>query len=91
MTRAGDGATRTLERLAHAFTPAQWTGRGLVVAIIVFAAVGAITVVQRALVADSTVGWVVTGVHGLVVAIVVPVLSVRAVREWRRARQSGRP
>lgn len=77
-----------IARLAHAFTPAEWSGRSLVVAIVVFALVGGITVLQRALVADDTVGWIITALHGAVVVVGVPLLSVRAVREWRAAQPS---
>lgn len=75
-----------LDRIAHAFSPAEWSGRWLVVGIVVFAAVAAITVVQRALLADGPVGWTITVVHGLVVIVVVPLLSLRTVRQWRARR-----
>ena len=83
MTRADP--ERTIDRLARAFTPAEWSGRALVGAIVLFAVVGAITVVQRALVAKGAVGWTITGVHAAIVIVVVPLLSRRAIREWRAA------
>ena len=79
---------RTVARLAHAFTPAEWTRRWLVIMSIVFVAVAALTVVQRALVSDSPMAWTFTAVHGAIVAIAVPVLIVRTVREWREAQAS---
>lgn len=75
----------TIDRLAHAFTPAEWKRRSLVIASVVFVIVAALTVVQRALVADSTTGWVITGVHGAIVAIGVPSLIRYAWRDWTRA------
>ncbi|NIR37787.1 MAG: hypothetical protein GWN79_27245 [Actinobacteria bacterium] len=80
-----------LDRIAHAFSPAEWSGRWLAVGILVFAAVAAITVVQRALLAEGPVGWSITVIHGLVVVVVVPVLSVRTVRQWRARRDGHRP
>lgn len=95
MTRGDQGEERAagqrgdpVARIAHAFNPSEWSGRSLVVAIVVFAFVGAVTVVQRALVADDTVGWAITAVHGAVVSVGVPVLSMRAVRDWRAAQPS---
>lgn len=83
-----DGTERWMERLAHAFTPAEWRGRSLAVVSAVFVFVAVMTVVQRALVSDSAAAWTFTAVHGLVVVIVVPVLIRRAVREWRDAQMS---
>ena len=88
MSRDGDPrqqAERTLDRLAHAFTPAGWKWRSLVAAIVVFAVVATVTVIQRALFAGSAMGWVFTGVHGVIVLVGVPALSIRAVRDWRDA------
>lgn len=90
MSRDGDPqeqAQRTIDRIAHAFSPVEWKWRSLVVAIAVFAAVAAVTVVQRALFADSVMGWVFTAAHGAIVLVGVPALSIRAVREWRTARR----
>lgn len=80
MRRADDDVT---ERIAHALTPWEWSGRWLAVGIAALAIVGALIVVQRALLADSVVGWVITGIHAAVVLTVVPALSIRAVRRWR--------
>ncbi|MEQ8840737.1 MAG: hypothetical protein RIB98_07125 [Acidimicrobiales bacterium] len=84
-------ADETLDRIAHAFNPAEWRGRSLVIAIVVFVFVAVVTVVQRALVSDSTMAWVITGIHGALVAVVVPLLVRRTVREWRAAQPSGVP
>lgn len=91
MSRDGDrqqAAEQTIDRIAHAFTPAEWKGRSLAVAIVVFVAVAALTVVQRALLADGAMGWVITAIHGAIVAVVVPLLTIRAVRDWRAAQGS---
>jgi hypothetical protein len=93
VSRDGDPqqqAEQTIDRIAHAFSPAEWKWRSLVLAIVVFSAVAAITVVQRALFADSVMGWVFTAVHGAIVVVGVPVLSRRAVRDWRAA-QADQP
>jgi hypothetical protein len=89
---SGDNrGTRTpIDRLAHAFDPARWTRRWLVIGIVVFAGVAVLTVVQRALIAEGTAGWVVTAVHGAVVVLVVPALVFRTVREWRAVQTSSR-
>ena len=79
---------RTVERIAHAFSPAEWTGRSLVLGSVVFAVVAAVTVVQRALVADSAVGWTITTIHALIAVVAVPVLVLRTAREWRAAQAS---
>lgn len=84
-------AEQTIDRIAHAFSPARWEGRWLAVAIVVFVAVASLTVVQRALLADSAMGWVFTAVHGAIVAVVVPLLTIRTVREWRAAQPTGVP
>lgn len=76
----------TVERLAHAFDPTSWKRRSLVIVSAVFAVVAVLTVVQRALVADSTTGWIVTAVHGVIVVLAVPLLLRHAWREWARAR-----
>jgi hypothetical protein len=86
MSGADRDTERTIERLAHAFTPAEWSGPALVIGIVVFAAVLVLTVVQRALVVDSAVGWAFTTIHGAIVVVIVPLLSVRTVREWRALR-----
>lgn len=78
---------KTIDRVAHAFNPAEWRGWSLAIAIVVFAAVLSVTVIQRALVADTTSEWVLTGIHGTIVAALIPVLTVRAVRDWRAARE----
>jgi hypothetical protein len=84
---------RVLERVAHALDPAGWKGPSVAVGLVVFAGVLALTVVQRALVADSTTAWILTALHGAVVVVVVPALSWRTVREWRarRARPDQAP
>jgi len=88
MSRDGEAqrsAEHTIDRIAHAFTPAEWKGRSLAIAIVVFVIVATITVVQRALLADSATGWVITAIHGAIVVAAVPALSFRAVRDWRAA------
>ena len=77
-------AEPTIERIARALTPWEWSGRALAIGIGALVVVTVITVVQRALVADTTTEWIVTGVHAGVVAVIVPLLSVRAVRRWRQ-------
>ena len=72
---------RTIERLAHAFDPVQWSRRSLVVASVALPIVLGTTVVQRAIVADSAAEWVITAVHGVLVAIAVPLLLRRVWRE----------
>ncbi len=84
-----DSTERTIERLAHALTPAEWSGTSLAVGIVVLATVLTVTVVQRAMVADSTVEWVITSIHGLIVVAIVPLLSVRAVSQWRERRAAA--
>jgi hypothetical protein len=79
----------TMERLAHALTPWEWRGRTLALLIVVFAVVAAVTVVQRALVAEGAVGWTFVGVHTAVATLAVGGLSIRAVRRWRRLRSAG--
>ena len=88
MSRDGDrqqAAEQTIDRIAHAFSPAEWKGRSLAAVIVLFAVVAALSVLQRALLADSVMGWVITGIHGAIVVVVVPLLTRRAVREWRAA------
>jgi len=90
MSRDGDAARSaedTIDRIAHAFTPAEWKGRSLAVAIVALVMVAALTVVQRALLADSAMGWVITAIHGTIVIVAVPALSMRAVRDWRAAQR----
>jgi hypothetical protein len=89
VSRDGDPqqqAQRTIDLIAHAFSPVAWKWRSLVIAIVLFAAVATVTVVQRALISDSVMGWTFTAVHGAIALVGVPVLSIRAVREWRAAR-----
>ncbi len=89
MSRDGDAQARaeqTIDRIAHAFNPVEWKGRSLAIAIVVFVLVASLTVVQRALLADSAMGWVFTAVHAAIVLAVVPLLTIRTVREWRAAR-----
>ena len=84
MSRGDADPEETIDRLAHAFTPAEWKGRNLAMGILLLAGVLTVTVIQRALVADTTTEWLITGVHALIVVILVPVLSVKTLREWRR-------
>ena len=65
--------------------PSGWKGRSLAIMIVVFAVVLSVTVIQRALVADTTSEWVLTGIHGALVAAIIPLLALRAVRDWRAA------
>jgi hypothetical protein len=74
---------KTINRVAHAFNPAEWRGRSLAIAIVVFAVVLSVTVIQRALVADTTSEWVLTVIHGMIVAAIIPLLALRAVSDWR--------
>lgn len=76
---------KTIDRVAHALTPSAWKGRSLAIMIVVFAAVLSVTVIQRALVADTTSEWVLTAVHGTIVAAIIPLLAIRAVNDWRAA------
>lgn len=75
----------TIGRIAHAFDPSGWKRRSLVVASIVLPIVLGITVLQRALVADSTTEWVITALHGAAVVVIVPVLLRIAWRDWHAA------
>ena len=75
----------TISRIAHAFDPSGWKRRSLVVASIVLPVVLGITVLQRAIVADSTTEWVITALHGAAVVVIVPVLLRIAWRDWRAA------
>lgn len=87
-------AAATIDRIAHAFDPARWKGRSLVVAIVVFVLIGVLIVVQRALLADDLTGWIITGIHAVIVVVAVPLLCRRAVRDWRavnRPQPSGVP
>ena len=77
---------QTIDRLAHAFDPSGWKKRNLIVASVAFPFVLAVTVLQRALVADSPAEWVLVALHGLAVAVVVPLLLRIAWRDWRIAR-----
>ena len=75
----------TIDRIAKAFDPSSWKRSSLVVVSVVFAVVAALTVVQRALVADSTVGWVITAINGAIVVVGVPLLIRRGWRDWEAA------
>ena len=75
----------TISRIAHAFDPSGWKKRSLVVASVILPIVLGVTVVQRAIVADSTAEWVITSLHGLAVVLVVPWLLRSAWRDWRAA------
>lgn len=75
----------TISTIAHAFDPSGWQKRSLVVASAVLPLVLGVTVLQRAIVADSAAEWVLVGLHGLAVAVVVPVLLRLAWRDWRAA------
>jgi len=76
---------QTIERIAHAFDPSGWKKRSLVVASALLPVVLGVTVVQRAIVADSTAEWVLVALHGVAVAVIVPLLLRRTWREWRLA------
>ena len=78
-----------IDRIAYAFTPSRWKGRSLVIVSVGFVVVAALTIVQRALVADGAIGWTITAIHAAVVIVVVPLLIGRTVREWR-ARSADR-
>lgn len=93
MSRDGDPqqqAQRAIDLIAHAFSPVEWKWRSLVVAIVVFAVVAAVTVLQRVLISDSVMAWMFTAVHAAIALVGVPVLSRRAVRDWRAA-QADQP
>ncbi|MGB1506991.1 MAG: hypothetical protein ACPHIC_03470 [Acidimicrobiales bacterium] len=72
-------------RIAHALDCSQWKKRSLVIASVLLPVVLAVTVVQRALVADSTAEWGLVLLHGAGVAVIVPVLLRVAWRDWRAA------
>lgn len=76
---------QTIERIAHAFDPSGWKRRSLVVASVLLPLVLTITVVQRAIVADAAAEWVLVGLHGMAVVVLVPLLLRRTWREWRKA------
>ena len=82
---------RTIERIAHAFDPAGWSRRSLVAASVALPVVLGVTVGQRALVADSPAEWVLTGIHGALVVIGVPLLLRRVWRERRDQAEMGVP
>jgi hypothetical protein len=84
-----DAVEQTIDRIAHAFSPVGWSRRWLSVVSFVFVAVATLTVVQRALVADSAIGWIVTAIHGAIVLVVVPLLLRRTWREWIVARSES--
>ncbi|MEM9204027.1 MAG: hypothetical protein AAGC53_20495 [Actinomycetota bacterium] len=75
----------TINRIAHAFDPRGWKKRSLVLASIALPFVLGITVLQRAIVADSTTEWAITTLHGLAVVVIVPLLLRIAWRDWRAA------
>jgi hypothetical protein len=76
---------QTIDRLAHAFDPSGWKKRNLVLASVAFPSVLAVTVLQRALVADSSAAWAITTVHGLICVVLVPLLLRSTWRSWRVA------
>ena len=78
----------TISKIAHAFDPSGWQKRSLVIASALLPIVLGVTVLQRALVADSLAEWVLVALHGLAVAVVVPLLLRIAWRDWRAARGS---
>lgn len=88
-TRERETVERTVERIAHAFDPSSWKRSSLVVVSVLFALIAGLTVLQRALIADSTTGWVITGIHAAIVVVAVPVLVRYAWREWAAANASG--
>lgn len=75
----------TIGRIAHAFDPSGWKRRSLVIASVVLPFVLAITVLQRAIVADSGAEWLLVGLHGVAVAVIVPLLLRIAWRDWNAA------
>lgn len=75
----------TINRIAHAFDPRGWKKRSLVLASIALPFVLGVTVLQRAIVADSTTEWIITTLHGLAVVVIVPLLLRLAWRDWRAA------
>ena len=74
---------QTINRLAHAFDPSGWKKRNLVLVSVAFPSVLAMTVLQRALVADSTAAWAITAIHGLICVVLVPLLLRSTWRNWR--------
>lgn len=76
---------QTIDRLAHAFDPSGWKKRNLVLASVAFPSVLAVTVLQRALVAESSAAWAITAVHGLICVVLVPLLFRSTWRNWRAA------
>ncbi len=74
---------QTIDRLAHAFDPSGWKKRNLMLASVAFPSVLAVTVLQRALVADSTAAWAITAIHGLICVVLVPRLLRSTWRSWR--------
>lgn len=79
---AGAGDTWP-ERVAHAFVPWEWRGRNLAVLIVVVAVVAAVTTVQRFILAEGAAGYVWAVGHGIAAAVVVVLLSTRAVARWK--------
>jgi hypothetical protein len=76
-------SAQTIDRLAHAFDPSGWKKRNLMLASVAFPIVLAVTVLQRALVADSTAAWAITAIHGLICVVLVPLLLRSTWRSWR--------
>ena len=72
----------TIGRIAHAFDPSGWQKRSLVVASVLLPIVLAVTVLQRAIVADSGVEWTLVVLHGAAVVVIVPLLLRVAWRDW---------
>ena len=75
----------TISTIAHAFDPSGWQKRSLVIASVLLPIVLGVTVLQRALVADSAAEWVLVTLHGAAVVAVVPFLLRIAWRDWRAA------
>ena len=75
----------TIGRIAHAFDPSGWQKRTLVVASVLLPIVLAVTVLQRAIVADSGAEWTLVVLHGAAVVVIVPLLLRVAWRDWRTA------
>lgn len=75
----------TIGRIAHAFDPRGWKRRSLVAASLLLPIVLGVTVLQRAIVADSTAEWTLVALHGAAVAVILPVLLRVAWRDWSAA------
>ncbi len=75
----------TIRAVAHAFDPSRWQKRSLVIASALLPVVLGVTVLQRALVADSAAEWALVALHGATVVVIVPLLLRLAWRDWRGA------